>query len=67
MQKADVVLYFGSKAKVARFLGITKASITQWADDVPLLWAHRLERLTKGKLKANDPWISQKISEHKAA
>ena len=61
MQKADVILYFGSKAKVARFLGITKASVTQWADDIPPLWAHRLDLLTNGKLKADDPWVIGKF------
>jgi DNA-binding transcriptional regulator YdaS (Cro superfamily) len=53
MKKQDAIDYFGSAANLARELGISKASISQWGDDIPKLRAFELEQLTKGKLKTN--------------
>ena len=52
MKTTDAVRYFGTKSELARALGITKQSITSWADTVPLARQYQLERLTGGRLKA---------------
>lgn len=54
MFKSVVLEHFGgNQSAVARFLGITRASVNGWPDLIPEVSALRLERLTKGKLKAN--------------
>jgi len=53
MTKHDAINYFGSATELARALGITKASISQWGVYVPPLRAFQIERMTDGKLKAN--------------
>jgi DNA-binding transcriptional regulator YdaS (Cro superfamily) len=55
MKTKDAILHFGSKSQLAKTLGLTKGAISQWPDDVPELRAYQIERLTKGKLKADVP------------
>ena len=55
MRKEDAVNHFGSAKKLADALGITKGSISQWGEDVPLLRAYELEKITGGKLKVSNP------------
>lgn len=52
MRTIDVVAIFGSKAKVARKLGISKAAVTRWGDTVPKVREWQIEILCRGKLKA---------------
>lgn len=51
MRTADVIEHFGSKAKTARALGVGRAAVTKWGDQVPPLRAAQIQRLTRGKLK----------------
>lgn len=51
MLKASVISYFGSPSKVAEALGIGRAAISKWGDQVPPLQAARLAQLTLGQLK----------------
>ena len=53
MKKSKAISYFGSSSKLARKLGISKQSISQWGDDVPQRRAYEIEKLTNGKLKAD--------------
>lgn len=53
MKKETAISYFGSCTKLAKKLKITKQSISQWGDDVPLLRAYQIERITNGELKAD--------------
>ena len=55
MKTKDAILHFGSKSQLAKNLGVSKGAISQWPDDVPELRAYQIERLTKGKLKADVP------------
>ncbi len=55
MRKSDVIEHFGSASAVARALGIGKAFVSKWGDDVPQRYAYEIERLTAGKLKATWP------------
>lgn len=55
MRKEDVIGHFGSATAVARALGIGKAFVSKWGDDVPQRYAYEIERLTNGALKATWP------------
>ena len=46
----DVFSYFGNKARTARFLGYSKASVGEWGEVVPEISALRLELLTDKEL-----------------
>jgi DNA-binding transcriptional regulator YdaS (Cro superfamily) len=51
MRTTEVVKHFGTKAAIARALGITRQSLSQWGDFPPQLAQYRLEELTNGELK----------------
>ena len=59
MLKQNVVSHFGGVTKVADALGITKGSVSQWGETVPLLRAYQIERLTNGALKAEEPELKE--------
>lgn len=50
MKTVDAVEYFGTKAAVARALGISSAAVAQWGEIVPLTSALLLERISNGAL-----------------
>lgn len=54
MLTKDAIAFFGTQAKLARALGITRQSLKSWGDVVPLARQYQLERLTDGRLKAPD-------------
>ena len=54
MKKEDVIKFFGSQAEVAAALGISRAAVSQWPDEVPESSAYKIESLTAGKLRAVD-------------
>ncbi|NYZ69351.1 Cro/Cl family transcriptional regulator [Endozoicomonas sp. SM1973] len=51
MTVEQAVSYFGSKTKLANFLGLNKSSITHWGNTVPSSRAYQLQVLTNGELK----------------
>lgn len=55
MQKADAIKHFGSGSALARTLGIGKALVSKWGEEVPQRYAYEIERITHGKLKAEWP------------
>ncbi len=55
MTKTEAIEHFGNASAVAKALGLSRAAISGWGDEVPLLRQMQIERLTKGKLKADDP------------
>jgi DNA-binding transcriptional regulator YdaS (Cro superfamily) len=59
MKKKIAVDHFKGKSNLAKALGISPASVSQWPDDIPELRAYQIERLTKGKLKADIPRLQQ--------
>jgi DNA-binding transcriptional regulator YdaS (Cro superfamily) len=61
MKKQIAVDHFKGKSNLAKALGISPASVSQWPDDVPELRAYQIERLTKGKLKADLPRLQQAV------
>jgi DNA-binding transcriptional regulator YdaS (Cro superfamily) len=50
--KEEAVNFFGSQVALAEKLGIRQASVAEWIN-VPPLRQLQLERLTKGKLRAD--------------
>lgn len=56
MTLGDAVAHFGSLAKMGRALGISTAATARWSnnDRVPMLRQYQIEKLTKGKLKADE-------------
>lgn len=51
--KTDLaVAYFGTRAAIARALGIKGPSVSEWGDYPPMLRQLQIERLTGGALKA---------------
>lgn len=54
MDMGKVVEWYGSKAAVARALGVSAVAVTRWKDDIPPLRQLQLERMTKGALRADD-------------
>lgn len=52
MKKDEAVRYFGSATELARRLGISKAAVSQWGEDVPTPRDYQIEVITKGVIKA---------------
>lgn len=52
MKTEEAVKHFGSKANLARALGIKRQAVVQWGEYVPLGRAYQIQVLTGGKLKA---------------
>lgn len=57
MDTKQAIEYFGSRSKLARALGIKSNSTYDWREKPPYMRQHQLEKLTKGKLKAELPEI----------
>lgn len=55
MRTQDVIRHFGTGTALARALGIGKAFVSKWGDDVPQRYAYEIERLTDGAFKADWP------------
>ncbi len=69
MTKSDVLNFFQTQQKVAAALSeagfpISQAAVSKWGEHVPPLRAYQLERITNGKLTADD---SQNDGEQQAA
>lgn len=50
MKTADVVKKYGSKAAVARALGITQNAVVQWGEEVPAFRQYQLKELAEKEL-----------------
>lgn len=53
MKKSEVISYFGSVSKTAEALGINKAAVSVWKEQIPQGRAYQIEVLTDGALKAS--------------
>lgn len=60
----EIRAHFGSLRAAGRELGLTRLG-SNWgkaargAPDIPLVWQYRLERLTEGKLRVEDPVLDR--------
>ncbi len=52
MKKNEVIDFFGSAAKTAKALGISKAAVSLWGEEIPYGRACQIQLISKGKLKA---------------
>lgn len=64
MKTSMAIDHFETATALAKALGITKSSVSQWGEHVPPLRAYQLERITNGQLKADD---AQNDGEQQAA
>lgn len=53
MTKQDAIKHFGGVRELASALGVSPPAIYQW-EEVPPIRQVQLQRITKGKLKADD-------------
>lgn len=53
MRKSEVLSHFGTQQKVADALGISQRAVSGWDDVIPMGRALQLEKVTRGKLKAD--------------
>jgi len=51
MNKSEAVAFFGSQAALAKALGVSRSSVSEW-HDVPVGRQYQLEVITRGALKA---------------
>ena len=54
MKKIDVIEYFGSAAKTARALRISRAAVCMWTDELSDATAFKVELVTNGALKSDE-------------
>lgn len=57
MTRSEVVKFYGSQTKAAHALGITPQAVNKWPSegDLPAMIAYRVEVVSGGALKANQP------------
>jgi DNA-binding transcriptional regulator YdaS (Cro superfamily) len=56
MTKTAAIAHYGSQEKLARVLGISQAAVAMWGEFPPDLRQLQIERVTRGKLRA-EPWV----------
>ncbi|ARD61589.1 hypothetical protein Y71_17265 [Kosakonia radicincitans DSM 16656] len=61
MLTQDAVNYFGSKAKLAKALGVSQPAVSRWGEHIPEKRAARLSLMTNGDL-VYDPCEYQDLS-----
>lgn len=59
MRKQTVVEHFGSEAKVAEALEISRAAVWKWPDIVPEGSAYKLQVITNGALQVDPTCYSK--------
>lgn len=59
MTKQEAVALYGSQHALAKKLGLAQSSIAEWGEYPPALRQLQIERVTKGKLRA-EPDVFEK-------
>lgn len=54
MKKSEAIAHFGTQTQLAKALGITHSSVSQWGEEIPELRAFQIERLTEGQLSCEE-------------
>lgn len=52
MKKQAAIDYFGSASKVSIVLNISRQAVSKWPEKIPEKQALKLEKLTRGELRA---------------
>ena len=53
MKTQDAIKYYGSQSALARAVGVTRAAVNAWGDEMPIGRQFQIEVLTSGALKAD--------------
>jgi len=53
MKKSEAIAFFGSAAKVAAVLRVTRGAVSSWGDDLPPLRQYQLSLASNGALKVD--------------
>lgn len=64
MTPKDALKFFGSKAEMARALGVQPPSVSEWFenDEIPQGRQYQIELATRGKLKADEPALRKQTA-----
>jgi hypothetical protein len=54
MKKSEVIEYFGSAARTARAMRISRAAVTMWPDELGDNVSFKVELVTGGNLKSDE-------------
>ena len=54
MKKSEVIKYFGSAARTARAMRISRAAVTMWPDELGDYVSFKVELVTGGLLKSKE-------------
>lgn len=52
MTTEEAIRHYGTQVKLAAALGIYQSSVSEWGDHPPAARQFQIERLTRGRLKA---------------
>lgn len=66
MKKSDAIAYYATQAGVAAALGIRQNSVAEWGEYPPDNRQLQMERLTKGRLKAEPGCMDRLLGMSKA-
>lgn len=50
MKVAEAKEYYGTKAEIARKLGLKRSTVTKWGEIVPIKWAWIIQRKSHGRV-----------------
>lgn len=62
MRTEEAVAEFGNKARLARALGIHRASVTLWGEYVPLLRQYQIRELLEQRKQAEPPAAEERAA-----
>lgn len=62
MTKDAAIKHYGTQDKLAKALGMSQASVSEWGEYPPALRQLQLQQITKGKLKAEPGLLSVKAA-----
>lgn len=54
MKTDEAIKFFGDRKKMAEVLGIWPHGTYRWGDSPPMLRQYQIERISEGKLKADE-------------
>ena len=65
MKKSEVIEYFGSAARTARAMRISRAAVTMWPDELGDNVSFKVELVTGGQLKSDETlWLEADMARH---
>jgi DNA-binding transcriptional regulator YdaS (Cro superfamily) len=65
MKTIDMVTRYGSQAELARALGVSRAAVNAWGEDVPPLRQLQLQAITNGEIQPDADVYEQISKRHR--